>query len=105
MHLGILPKTLKRVCQKLNIGRWPQRKLSSLVYLREEVQKDVKLPANERKVSDPVMPSCMLAMSPCILATASHAAMPPCMVSLMSHEWVEWVPYGRYPVRYMHVAP
>lgn len=38
--LNIAPNTLKRICKRLSIGRWPARKLSSLASLKEDVQKE-----------------------------------------------------------------
>jgi DNA-binding MurR/RpiR family transcriptional regulator len=48
--LGISPNSLKRLCQRLGIARWPQRKLAGLVALQEHLQAeaDSQLMADEQ---------------------------------------------------------
>ncbi len=48
--LGVAHSKLKRRCHKLKIARWPQRKLASLVFLRDALPNDPRLTAAQREV-------------------------------------------------------
>ncbi|GIM05738.1 hypothetical protein Vretimale_10055, partial [Volvox reticuliferus] len=47
--LGVAHSKLKRRCHKLKIARWPQRKLASLVFLRDALPNDPRLSASQRE--------------------------------------------------------
>lgn len=48
--LGVAHSKLKRRCHKLKIARWPQRKLASLVFLRDALPNDSRLTEAQREV-------------------------------------------------------
>ena len=50
-QLGVAQNALKRVCKRLGVMRWPQRKLASLYHLFEAAQNDANMSDADRKVS------------------------------------------------------
>ena len=50
-QLGVAQNALKRVCKRLGVVRWPQRKLASLYHLFQAAQNDVNISDADRKVS------------------------------------------------------
>lgn len=49
--LGVTHSRVKRACRKLNLDRWPQRKLASLSLLQGVVEKDEQMPEDDQRVS------------------------------------------------------
>ncbi|GIL80952.1 hypothetical protein Vretimale_9341 [Volvox reticuliferus] len=49
-QLGVNKSKLKRLCRENGVSRWPQRKLQSLVALRQHIQGDDRLLPQEREV-------------------------------------------------------
>ena len=50
-QLGVAQNALKRVCKRLGVMRWPQRKLASLYHLFQAAQNDVNISDVDRRVS------------------------------------------------------
>ncbi|GIM04850.1 hypothetical protein Vretimale_9341 [Volvox reticuliferus] len=48
-QLGVNKSKLKRLCRENGVSRWPQRKLQSLVALRQHIQGDDRLLPQERE--------------------------------------------------------
>ncbi|MEW5298354.1 MAG: hypothetical protein WDW36_001487 [Sanguina aurantia] len=48
--LGVAHSRLKRACRRLGVLRWPQRKLASLSFLQDAVEKDVRMNQDDQRM-------------------------------------------------------